>query len=82
MIPPPEVERPKGKKKGKGKSEEGPARIEIRADRCKGCEFCVEVCPKDVLVMSGKLAVAVRPEDCIRCDLCVWMCPDFAIKVF
>jgi indolepyruvate ferredoxin oxidoreductase beta subunit len=80
MNPSPEVERPQGKRKGK--KDDTPPRIEIRADRCKGCEFCVEVCPKDVLAMEGKLAVAVRPQDCIRCDLCVWMCPDFAIKVF
>ena len=61
--------------------EKAPAEITIRADRCKGCEFCVYVCPKDVLKMDGRVATAAAPERCVRCDLCVWMCPDFAIKV-
>jgi NAD-dependent dihydropyrimidine dehydrogenase PreA subunit len=58
-----------------------PATIEIREEWCKGCEFCVTYCPRDVLEMRGVLAVAVKPEQCTRCQICVWVCPDFAIKV-
>jgi len=58
-----------------------PAKIEIRDDWCKGCEFCVTYCPKDVLQMDGVLPVVVALEECTRCQLCVWVCPDFAIKV-
>ncbi|MFH1278064.1 MAG: 4Fe-4S binding protein [Candidatus Eisenbacteria bacterium] len=58
-----------------------PASITIREDWCKGCEFCVSFCPKDVLQMQGVYPVAVRPEECTKCQLCVWVCPDFAMKV-
>ena len=26
--------------------------VQIKADRCKGCAICVEICPKNVLAMS------------------------------
>jgi NAD-dependent dihydropyrimidine dehydrogenase PreA subunit len=48
---------------------------------CKGCEVCVEVCPKDVLIMENFVAKVVREEDCTGCLLCEQLCPDFAIVV-
>ncbi len=60
--------------------------IEIIEERCKGCGFCVEFCPRHVLVMSEKTnAKGYHPpkvtEDtyCINCGLCMLLCPDFAI---
>jgi 2-oxoglutarate ferredoxin oxidoreductase subunit delta len=59
-----------------------PPEITIRESWCKGCGFCVEFCPKDVLAMAGPLpVVAADPETCTRCLLCVFVCPDFAIQV-
>ena len=62
--------------------------IEIIKERCKGCSFCIEFCPRQVLKKSGELnkkgyivAAAETPEDCNNCGLCVLICPDFAIKV-
>jgi len=55
--------------------------ITVLGNRCKGCEFCVTFCPKDVLKMEGGLPVAEAPERCTRCELCVWVCPDFAIRI-
>ncbi|MCD6218701.1 4Fe-4S binding protein [bacterium] len=63
-------------------------KIHIIVDRCKGCGFCVEYCPRDVLEMSDEYnqkgyhpAFAAHEEKCINCDLCELICPEFAIFV-
>ena len=60
--------------------------VAIIADRCKGCAFCVEYCPKDVLVMTEEFNVkgyhppeVVIEGECVNCNLCEMICPDFAI---
>ena len=57
-------------------------------DRCKGCELCVSVCPKNVLELSGEVnsmgyfpVYQARPEDCVYCTTCCIMCPDVAITI-
>jgi 2-oxoglutarate ferredoxin oxidoreductase subunit delta len=63
-------------------------KIHIEKNRCKGCAFCVEYCPKDVLEMSEEFNVKgyhppfVKDEDaCVYCQLCESICPEFAIFV-
>lgn len=58
----------------------------IQEDECKGCGFCVEFCPKDVLEVSDRFNAkgyypprVVRPEACVSCTYCQLVCPDFAI---
>ena len=72
--------------KGKHKIIKGD--IHILPDRCKGCGFCVEYCPKDVLEMSEEFnkkgyhpPKAAKPDDCVDCHLCEMLCPEFAIYV-
>ena len=62
--------------------------VHIIDERCKGCGFCVEFCPQDVLVMSKQTnSKGYHPPEiiddsrCINCGLCTLLCPDFAIYV-
>ncbi len=61
-------------------------RIHILKERCKGCGFCVEYCPRGVLEESeefnakGYHPPRVKDEDaCVNCGLCEMLCPEFAI---
>ena len=60
--------------------------IRILDDRCKGCSFCVEYCPNDVLELSSRFnkkgyhpPEVVKPEMCVNCGFCRMICPEFAI---
>jgi len=72
------------------------SKIEIRRgdvyivkDRCKGCTYCVEFCPKRVLVESEEfnskgyhppVLVEEPPlKVCVDCGFCTLICPEFAI---
>jgi 2-oxoglutarate ferredoxin oxidoreductase subunit delta len=64
--------------------------IKIDELRCKGCELCTTVCPKDLIKMASRFsargyhpALLVDPhEQCTGCLLCATICPDVAITVF
>lgn len=55
---------------------------------CKGCQICIEVCPKRVFEKTDKISKraypiikAARPSECIGCLECEMLCPDIAITV-
>jgi 2-oxoglutarate ferredoxin oxidoreductase subunit delta len=63
-------------------------KVHIDKDRCKGCAFCVEYCPKDVLEMSEEFNTkgyhpprVIKEDECLYCQLCETICPEFAIFV-
>ena len=62
--------------------------VHIIDDRCKGCGFCIEFCPQDVLLLSQRTnARGYHPPEiipdtiCVNCGLCALLCPDFAIYI-
>ncbi|HEX2913422.1 MAG TPA: ferredoxin family protein [Chloroflexia bacterium] len=64
--------------------------IKIDENRCKGCELCTSVCPKDLISMATYFtprgyhpATLVDPQGaCTGCLLCSTICPDAAITVY
>lgn len=49
---------------------------------CKGCELCVNSCPKGVLDLDAKGKIVMTdPSECVFCGVCEARCPDFAIWV-
>jgi len=60
----------------------------IIAERCKGCDFCIEFCPQHIIVKSAEInskgyhPVYLSDEaKCTKCDICGMICPDFAIGI-
>ncbi len=60
--------------------------VVINEERCKGCGFCVEFCPLNVLELAKEFnshgyhfPIANHSEKCTGCDQCGSYCPDFAI---
>jgi 2-oxoglutarate ferredoxin oxidoreductase subunit delta len=64
------------------------AHVFIDKQRCKGCGYCVEFCPRQVLQMSTELnpkgyllAAVIDEAKCLACGFCEVICPEFALKV-
>lgn len=62
--------------------------VHIIPERCKGCSFCVEFCPKQILRISlltngkGYHYPEIAPDEqgsCVNCGFCTVICPEFAI---
>jgi len=57
----------------------------IKKNQCKGCELCIEFCPRSVLTRSkgfnpkGYHYPIVTNSECVNCRLCVTICPEYAI---
>ena len=65
------------------------ARIIVNENLCKGCEMCVNACPKQIIALAtSKInakgyhpAKLMQPDQCTGCKSCATMCPDVAITV-
>ena len=63
--------------------------IEVNDLYCKGCELCVEACPKNVLALDMERLTAkgyhpakLFTDGCTGCNICAVVCPDAAITVY
>jgi 2-oxoglutarate ferredoxin oxidoreductase subunit delta len=63
--------------------------VVIDAERCTGCNICVELCPQHCLKLGEevnshdyRIAILAPAEDCTGCEICGWACPHWAIDVF
>ncbi len=65
------------------------AKVIIDKDACKGCELCISVCPKKILVLSeselnnkGYRPIEVTDMSlCTGCCACAKMCPDYVFVI-
>lgn len=65
------------------------AKVTFNEERCKGCELCTTVCPKQIIHMAKDRlnskgfppAEVLEMDKCIGCAFCATMCPDCVITV-
>lgn len=55
--------------------------LNYNKDKCIGCGFCVEVCPREVFNIFESKAVIENKDLCIECGACAKNCPAKAISV-
>ena len=55
--------------------------MEIREKACRGCRFCVDICPTEAIVFDeeAQKARVGEVENCIECLSCAFICPSGAI---
>ncbi|MCL6591336.1 MAG: 4Fe-4S binding protein [Firmicutes bacterium] len=67
------------------------AKVIFNEERCKGCELCINACPKKIIRLAERFnTVGFHPAEvpmedqnqCIACGFCGRMCPHVAIEVY
>ena len=56
--------------------------VRIDAEKCVGCNSCVETCQIDVFIPSpkkGEPPIILHPEECWYCGCCATDCPTGAM---
>ena len=60
--------------------------VYILEERCKGCGYCIEYCPKQMLAFSSEFnkkgyhpPYIINTDECVNCHYCEIICPEFAI---
>ena len=63
--------------------------IIINQELCKGCELCIQFCPKKLIILSDTLnqagylpSVFKDSKECTGCATCAVVCPEVAIEVY
>lgn len=65
------------------------AKVEIRAESCKSCLYCIKFCPKNVLEVGEQVnnkgyqyVTVIRASECVGCLSCAVICPEAAIEIY
>lgn len=64
-----------------GEPLERPLVAVIDESTCIGCTLCIQACPVDAIVGSGKLMHTVIESECTGCELCIPPCPVDCIEL-
>ena len=63
--------------------------VNIREEKCKSCQLCINFCPRRVLRISKKTnkrgfhpVEVAHGEKCTGCGICFLVCPEVAIEIY
>lgn len=63
-------------------------KIDIDEKRCKGCGYCVLVCPKGIIQLCDSInldgyrfSMLTDARKCTGCRFCAIICPEIAIEI-
>lgn len=51
----------------------------ILADKCNGCEECLDVCEDDAILGKKRFVHVIVQDECIQCEKCMEACEEDAI---
>jgi DNA-directed RNA polymerase subunit D len=55
--------------------------VEVNKEKCTNCGDCVEVCPKNILLVEDEAISTQNTLDCSLCEACVEVCEPGAITI-
>ena len=63
-------------------------KIVLYIEKCKGCGYCVNVCPKKAVSFEDKFNkegykyIRIDEENCSGCGNCHTICPDSVMEIY
>jgi NAD-dependent dihydropyrimidine dehydrogenase PreA subunit len=55
--------------------------VTVDAEKCEGCEECVNNCPVSVFELKEVKAEPVQSDLCEGCETCISVCPSGAVTL-
>lgn len=71
----------------KMKTTERARTAKIESEKCKGCCYCIDVCPKEAIKTLGRSNkkgydyVEINEAACNGCGTCYIVCPDCCVTI-